>query len=69
MGDEADQETLDACEITPGLPLSNPANGELRNGDAPAAANKETLLEVKDLKRLATTSYACAPNIKGITYF
>jgi hypothetical protein len=73
MADEADQEMLDACDseseqqIKLGLPLSNPANDELRNGDAPAAANKVTLLEVKDLKRLATTSCACAPNIKGIT--
>jgi hypothetical protein len=72
---EADQEMLDACDsetqlqMKPGLPASSPANGELRNGDAPSAANQEAVLEVKDLEGLATISCACAPNIRGITYF
>jgi hypothetical protein len=59
MGDEVDQDMPDVFD---------PANGELRNGDAPAAANQEAVLEVKDLEGLATTSCACAPNIKGVTY-
>lgn len=76
MGDEADLEMVEACDskselqIKPGIRASIPANGELSNGDPPAASQEAVVVEVKDLEGLATTSCASsrAPNIKGITY-